>query len=184
LSHAPAQTHAVFDDEHGDWLCWLVPVMRLAERCELADLSPNTCAAPIARGERRVEGRSIVAVMACGADSIDELDVAAARRDGQNIRRDPCPSTLGSFLRCLNWGNVRQLGKVSRLLLAALASHARCWRAARTLAFIDIRLDAARVYSPRKQGAGFGHTKIQGRSVLVRGLNALARSSRPRCRLR
>jgi hypothetical protein len=31
-----------------------------------------------------------------------------------------------------------------------------------------------RVYGHLKQGAKFGHTKIQGKSVLVRGLNALA----------
>jgi hypothetical protein len=31
-----------------------------------------------------------------------------------------------------------------------------------------------RVYGHAKQGARFGHTKIQGKSVLVRGLNALA----------
>jgi hypothetical protein len=31
-----------------------------------------------------------------------------------------------------------------------------------------------RVYGHRKQGAAFGHTKIQGKSLLVRGLNALA----------
>ena len=31
-----------------------------------------------------------------------------------------------------------------------------------------------RVYGHHKQGARFGHTKIQGKSLLVRGLNALA----------
>ena len=31
-----------------------------------------------------------------------------------------------------------------------------------------------RVYGHAKQGAAFGHTKIQGKSLLVRGLNALA----------
>ena len=31
-----------------------------------------------------------------------------------------------------------------------------------------------RVYGHKKQGAKFGHTKIQGKSLLVRGLNALA----------
>ncbi len=31
-----------------------------------------------------------------------------------------------------------------------------------------------RVYGHQKQGARFGHTKIQGKSLLVRGLNALA----------
>jgi Transposase DDE domain group 1 len=34
------------------------------------------------------------------------------------------PSTLGSFLRSLTWGNVRQLGTVSRELLAGLVSRA------------------------------------------------------------
>jgi hypothetical protein len=33
------------------------------------------------------------------------------------------------------------------------------------------------VYGHQKQGARFGHTKIQGKSLLVRGLNALAPSS-------
>jgi len=36
------------------------------------------------------------------------------------------------------------------------------------------RLAAKRVYGHRKQGAAFGHTKIGGKSLLVRGLNALA----------
>ena len=31
-----------------------------------------------------------------------------------------------------------------------------------------------RVYGRAKDGAGFGHTKIQGKSLTVRGLNALA----------
>ena len=42
------------------------------------------------------------------------------------------------------------------------------------LAFIDIDSMQKRVYGHAKQGAGFGHTKIQGKSLLVRGLNALA----------
>ena len=45
---------------------------------------------------------------------------------------------------------------------------------------MDIDSQQKRVYGHKKQGAGFGHTKIQGKSVLVRGLNALvARVSTP-----
>jgi len=40
------------------------------------------------------------------------------------------------------------------------------------LAFVDIDAQQKRVYGHKKQGAGFGHTKIQGKSLLVRGLNA------------
>ena len=43
-----------------------------------------------------------------------------------------------------------------------------------TVAFIDIDSMQKRVYGHKKQGAAFGHTKIQGKGLLVRGLNALA----------
>jgi hypothetical protein len=84
------------------------------------------------------------------------------------------PSTLGSHLRCYTWGNVAQLEKAGRLFLAELARQAPLLPGAETLAFVDIDAMQKRVYGHKKQGARFGHTKIQGKSVLVRGLNALA----------
>jgi hypothetical protein len=84
------------------------------------------------------------------------------------------PSTLGSFLRCLNLGNVRQLHKVHRALLTRLTRHMPLLPGADELAFLDLDSMQKRIYGPAKQGAGFGHTKIQGKSVLVRGLNVLA----------
>ena len=42
------------------------------------------------------------------------------------------------------------------------------------VAFIDIDSMQKRVYGHHKHGAAFGHTKIQGKSLLVRGLNVLA----------
>ena len=84
------------------------------------------------------------------------------------------PSTLGSFLRSFTWGNVRQLDAVARQLLVNLASAAPLLPGAEVLAFIDMDSMQKRVYGHAKQGAGFGHTKIQGKSLMVRGLNALA----------
>ena len=84
------------------------------------------------------------------------------------------PSTLGSHLRCYTWGNVLQLEKAGREFLVALAGRAPLLPGAGTLAFIDIDSMQKRVYGHKKQGARFGHTKIQGKSLLVRGLNALA----------
>jgi hypothetical protein len=63
---------------------------------------------------------------------------------------------------------------VSRLLLAELARRAPLLPGKDVLAFVDIDSQQKRVYGHHKQGAGFGHTKIQGKSLLVRGLNALA----------
>ena len=84
------------------------------------------------------------------------------------------PSTLGSHLRSYTWGNVGQLEKAGREFLVALARQAPLLPGAGTLAFIDIDSMQKRVYGHKKQGARFGHTKIQGKSLLVRGLNALA----------
>ncbi len=84
------------------------------------------------------------------------------------------PSTLGSHLRSFTWGNVRQLDMVNRQLLGELARRAPLLPGKQALAFIDIDAMQKRVYGHRKQGAAFGHTKIQGKSLLVRGLNALA----------
>jgi hypothetical protein len=61
-----------------------------------------------------------------------------------------------------------------REFLAELARQAPLLPGAETLAFIDIDSMQKRVYGHQKQGAKFGHTKIQGKSLLVRGLNALA----------
>ena len=72
------------------------------------------------------------------------------------------------------WGNVAQLEKAGREFLAELARQSPLLPGADTLAFIDIDSMQKRVYGHQKQGARFGHTKIQGKSLLVRGLNALA----------
>jgi hypothetical protein len=112
--------------------------------------------------------------MIAGADSIDDMDLlrhGAMPALSGGIR---APSTLGSFLRSFTWGNVLQLEKVSRLLLEDLARRAPLLPGKDTVAFLDIDSMQKRVYGHKKQGAAFGHTKIQGKSLLVRGLNTLA----------
>jgi len=84
------------------------------------------------------------------------------------------PSTLGSFLRSFTWGNVRQADSAGREFLTRLARQAPLLPGAGVLAFVDTGSTQKRVYGHKKQGAKFGHTKIQGKSLLVRGLNALA----------
>jgi len=55
-----------------------------------------------------------------------------------------------------------------------LARRAPLLPGADVLAFVDIDSMQKREYGHKKQGAAFGPTKIQGKTVLVRGLNALA----------
>ena len=116
----------------------------------------------------------LVAGMAAGADSIEDLDMLRHGAMAELFGGIRAPSTLGSFLRSFTWGNVRQVDAVGRPLLAELAGQAPLLPGGDVLAFIDMDSMQKRVYGHAKQGAGFGHTKIQGKSLLVRGLNALA----------
>src|SRR6195256_3462636 len=122
----------------------------------------------------RLKVPCLVAGMAAGADSIDDMDLLRHGAMSTLFGGVRAPSTLGSHLRCYTWGTVSQLEKAGREFLIALAREAPLLPGAGTLAFIDIDSMQKRVYGHRKQGARFGHTKIAGKSLLVRGLNALA----------
>jgi hypothetical protein len=173
--HSLAKTHARFDDPNLVSHSGLVPVMALAERAGLADLVAGHVRPGGPCGvNAAVKVGCLVAGMAAGADSIDDLDLlrhGAMSRLFGGIR---APSTLGSHLRAYTWGHVAQLEKVHRLFLAALARQAPLLPGAEALAFIDIDSTQKRVYGYKKQGARFGHAKIAGRQLAVRGLNALA----------
>jgi hypothetical protein len=118
----------------------------------------------------------LVAGMIAGADSIDDMGLLRHGAMPALFGGIRAPSTLGSFLRAFTWGNVLQLGKVHRQVLAELARRAPLLPGADVLAFVDIDSQQKRVYGYHKQGAAFGHTKIQGKSLLVHGLNVLAAS--------
>jgi hypothetical protein len=174
LLHAAAKTSAAFDDANLVSAAGLVPIMRLAHRCDLPMLvgehvvvdDPCGVNAPYKIG-------SIVAGMAAGADSIDDLDVIRHGGMGRLFGELRAPSTLGSFLRAMSWGNARQVEKVHKAMLVNLAGHSPLLPGADTLAYLDVDSSQKRVYGPAKAGVGFGHTKIAGKSVLVRGLNPL-----------
>jgi Transposase DDE domain group 1 len=175
LLHSMAKIHATFDDPNLVSRAGLVPVMALAQRAGLADLAGEHVRVARRCGvNQQVKVPGIVAGMIGGADSIDDLDLLRHGAMPVLFGGIRAPSTLGSFLRSFTWGNVLQLGKVNRLLLAELARRAPLLPGKDTLAFIDIDSQQKRVYGHKKQGAAFGHTKIQGKSLLVRGLNALA----------
>ena len=175
LLHSLARTRASFDDPNLVSHAGLAPLMALAERAGLHDLAAEhvrldgDCGASPA-----LKVACLAAGMAAGADSIEGMDLLRHGAMGTLFGGVRAPSTLGSFLRAFTWGNVSQLQKAHREFLAGLARHAPLLPGAGTLAFIDIDSTQKRVYGYQKQGARFGHTKIQGKTLLVKGLNALA----------
>jgi len=175
LLHGLAKTHASFDDPHLVSRAGLVPVMALARRAGLADLVAERVRPGGDCGvNAHLKVPCLVAGMAAGAGSIDDMDLLRHGAMPDLFGGIRAPSTLGSHLRSFAWGNVRQLEAVNREMLGELARRAPLLPGRETLAFIDIDAMQKRVYGHRKQGAKFGHTKIQGKSLLVRGLNALA----------
>jgi hypothetical protein len=174
LLHELAKIHATFDDPNLVSRAGLVPVMALAQGAGLGDLvAEHVRIARPCGVNPQVKVPAIVAGMIGGADSIDDLGLLRHGAMGALFGGVRAPSTLGSFLRSFTWGNVLQLGKVSRVVLGELARRAPVLPGKDVLAFVDIDSQQKRVYGHKKQGAGFGHTKIQGKSLLVRGLNAL-----------
>ena len=175
LLHSLAKTHASFDDPNLVSHAGLVPVMALAQRAGLGELAAEHVRPG---GECGVNAHlkvpCLVAGMAAGADSIEDMGLLRHGAMDALFGGVRAPSTLGSHLRCYTWGNVAQLEKAGREFLAELARQAPLLPGAETLAFIDIDSMQKRVFGHAKQGARFGHTKIQGKSLLVRGLNALA----------
>jgi hypothetical protein len=175
LLHSLARTSASFDDPNLVSHAGLIPVMALAQRAGLGDLIAGLVRPGGDCGvNAHLKVPCLVAGMAAGADSIDDMGLLRHGAMPALFGGVRAPSTLGSHLRCYTWGNVSQLEKAGREFLVNLAGRAPLLPGAGTLAFIDIDSMQKRVYGHNKQGARFGHTKIQGKSLLVRGLNALA----------
>jgi hypothetical protein len=174
LWHSPSAVSAQFDDPNLVSCAGLVPVMRLAQDSGLAELVAEHVSVPGPLGANTpYKIGCVVAGMIAGADSIDDLDVLRHGGMGELFDGVRAPSTLGSFLRAFGWGNVGQLEAVNRRLLAALAARTPVLAGAEQLCWLDIDSCQRRVYGHAKQGVGFGHAKVGGYPVRLRGLNPL-----------
>jgi Transposase DDE domain group 1 len=169
----------LFDDENLVSYAGLVPVMALAEQAGLSELVEERVAIRATRVKSATVNpagklASIVAGMAVGADSIDDLDVIRCGGMPRLFAEVYAPATLGQFLREFSHGHSLQLASVARALLVNLVKRSGLLPGIETQAFIDIDSMLRPVYGHAKQGASFGHTKIAGRQVLRRGLSPLA----------
>jgi hypothetical protein len=159
----------MFDDANLVSCAGLVPVMRLAEQAGLHDAVADRVRLPTDKGANPAgKVATIVAGMIAGADSIDDL--AVARHGGMRSLFSSvyAPSTLGSFLRTCTHGHVRQLQVSARDTLIGLAARTPLLAGADTV-LRGHRLDAAPGLRQQKQGIGFGHAKVGGYNVWLRG---------------
>lgn len=174
LLHVASRVDASFDEPNLVSAAGLVPLMRLAATAGLWRL---------VRERLRVGGpcgsnpagkiATIVAGMAAGADCIDDLDVVRSGGMRRLFGLVYAPSTLGSFLRALSWGHVRQLESAARAFLAGLAQTVPLLPGVGQVAYVDVDSLLRRVYGHAKAGAALGYAKVGGYGVLLRGLSPL-----------
>jgi hypothetical protein len=178
-SHGWRGDSAVFDEDNVVSHAGLVPLLELAEQAGLSRLLDEH----VRFGCERVRSgaanatpklTSIIAGMAAGADSIDDLDVIRSGGMSKAFDGVYACSTLGILLREFTHGHTRQLSAVLRKHLVALARQTRVLNGIGDRVFIDIDSLLRPVYGHAKQGASFGHTKIAGKTILRRGLSPLA----------
>jgi len=167
---------AVFDEQNLVSSAGLVPVLELAEQAGLSELIGEHVDLPSTRvksGAVNPAGKltSIIAAMACGADSIDDAGVLRAGGTPRVFGEVYAPSTLGIFLREFTFGHANQLGAVAREHLVALAARTPLLAGIKQRAFVDIDSLLRPVYGHHKQGASFGHAKIASRALLRLGLS-------------
>jgi hypothetical protein len=167
---------AVFDEQNLVSAAGLVPVLELAEQTSLSRLIDEHVDLPSTRvksGAVNPAGKltSIVAAMACGADSIDDAGVLRAGGTPRVFNEVYAPSTLGIFLREFTFGHSKQLAAVARAHLVELAARTPLLAGADERMFLDIDSLLRPVYGHHKQGASFGHAKIASRALLRLGLS-------------
>ena len=148
--HTAAAVSATFDEPNLVSCAGLVPVLRLAERAGLPAAAQQRVRRPASVGSTAANAgakiTSMVAGMAAGADSIDDLGVIRHGALPGLFGGIRAPSTLGTFLRGFTWGNVRQLDTVAVETLTSLSRNAPLLPGADQYAFLDVDSTISRVY--------------------------------------
>jgi hypothetical protein len=166
--YAPRMVDAVFDDPNLIADAGLVPLIALAEQVGLPDLVAEHLA--IVDGDNSAGANahckvmSIVAGMAAGADSIEDIDRLRQTGNRRVFGEMRAPSTLGTFLRAFTHGHVQQLNAVLRASLIGLAQRVDLLPGADQVVFVDLDSTHRQVYGYAKQGAENG--RLKGKKTL------------------
>ena len=166
--YAPTSVDVAFDEPNLIGDAGLVPVVALAEQVGLPELVLEHLAIVDADNSAganpHAKVMSLVAGMAAGADSIEDID--RLRQGGNRGVFDQmrAPSTVGTFLRAFTHGHVQQLSTVLRQSLIALAKQVNLLPGADQVVFVDLDSTHRQVYGYAKQGAQ--HGRLKGKKTL------------------
>ena len=167
--HQPDRIRIAFDDRRLVANAGLILPATLARRLGLPKLVHNHLDLGRAPGRANTGDKmmTLVASALAGGDCIDDAGVLRTGRTACTLDGTvKAPSTLGTFLRSFRWGHIRQLGRVSRELLA------RAWKAGAgpddAPFTIDLDSTICETYGLAKEGARHhGYTGAQGYHPLL-----------------
>src|SRR4051812_43519596 len=180
LSHARPVVSATFDEPNLVSAAGLVPLMALAGKAGLRELADERLSVPTDKGANAGSKlSSLVAGMAAGADSINDMALLRHGGMGKIFTGAYAPSTLGSFLRSCTFGHIRQADAVASRFLLNLAEHtdllgphdAGGMEDAGTV-MVDIDDTIIEVHGYQKQGAAFGYSGVRGLNALLATVSA------------
>jgi hypothetical protein len=177
LCHTFSRASAVFDEPSLVSCAGLVPTLSLADRVGLRRLADDHLTVPTDRGAHAgAKVVSLVAGMAAGADSIEDMGLLRHGGMGRLFAGVHAPSTLGSFLRSFAFGHVRQLDAVAARFVANLAAHTPLLPDAAQIAYLDVDDTVRQTYGYAKQGVGFGYSGVKGLNALLATLSTPSRA--------
>src|SRR5215217_4434244 len=170
LSHIQPVVSASFDDPNLVSAAGLVPLMALAREAGLRELADERLSVPTDKGAHAgLKVSSLVAGMAAGADSIDDMALLRDCGMGRVFTGAYAPSTLGSFLRSFTFGHVRQVDAVASRFLLNLAEHTELLGGRQDSGTVLVDLDDTiiEVHGYAKQGAAFGYSGVRGLNAVL-----------------
>src|SRR5215210_4207786 len=165
LSHTRPVVSATFDEPNLVSAAGLVPLMALAGKAGLRELADERMSVPTDKGANAgLKLSSLVAGMAAGADSIDDMALLRHGGMGKAFTGAYAPSTLGSFLRSFTFGHVRQADAVASRFLLSLAENTDLLGGRQDAGSVIVDIDdtIVEVHGYQKQGAAFGYSGVRG----------------------
>jgi len=170
LSHTRPVVSATFDEPNLMASAGLIPLLALAGKAGLQRLADERMSVPTDKGANAgLKLSSLVAGMAAGADSIDDMALLRHGGMGKVFTGAYAPSTLGSFLRSFTFGHVRQADAVASRFLLNLAEHTGLLGGLEDAGTVIVDIDdtIVEVHGYQKQGAAFGYSGVRGLNALL-----------------
>ena len=162
-SHTLDRIDVTFDDDRAVADAGLILTGTLLGKLELEAVTDAVVDVGYRPGRKL---STLVHTLVAGGDCIDDVALLRAGSTSRVLGHDTvAPSTVGTWLRGFTFGHVRQLDRVTEMMLT------RAWAAGAGPGdghmFIDMDSTICEVHGYAKQGAAYGYTKTKGYHPLL-----------------